>query len=182
MNFRQPHLFLAHRQRISQVRVEVGRMLVLVHNPKTLSLLGTLHFAGRSRNSLQAHEMWPPHTRYVFLCWLWTTRAGMRIASRLRVVVAPLVLGMEMEAQLSHQSVPARSRLYAVSRPGKSGALAFSLHSLPASLYKPSIRVLILKTCHTQDGKHRRRGDLSPRWDHTPTLWPRPQKYLLGET
>lgn len=69
-----------------------------------------------------------------------------------RVVVAPLVLAREMEARLSHQRVPARSRLYAVSRPGKSGALAYSLHSLPASLYKVSIRVLTPGAYHTQLG------------------------------
>ncbi|KAL0473139.1 hypothetical protein QR685DRAFT_569243 [Neurospora intermedia] len=51
---------------MSQVRVDIGLLLALVHNPKTLSLLDTLHFA---------HKMWPPHTRYVILFFcLWTTR------------------------------------------------------------------------------------------------------------
>lgn len=49
-----------------------------------------------------------------------------------RVVVAPLVLAMEMGARLWHQRVAARSLFHAVSRSGKSGALAHSLHLLPA--------------------------------------------------
>ncbi|ESA43371.1 hypothetical protein NCU16684 [Neurospora crassa OR74A] len=73
---------------MSPVRVDIGLVLALVHNPKTLSLLGTLHFVGRSRNSFQAHKMWPPHTRYVILFFfLWTMRVGMRIASRLELLL-----------------------------------------------------------------------------------------------
>ncbi|KAK3399112.1 hypothetical protein B0T20DRAFT_191434 [Sordaria brevicollis] len=130
--FRQPHLPLAHLPRISQVRDEVGRMLWVIQDHRTLSLFVTLLFAGRFRNSLQTHQIWPAHGRYVI--WVLVVGNKSRSANRFeaRVIVVPLVLAMKMEARLSHQRVPARSRFNAVSRSGKSGALAHSLHSLPA--------------------------------------------------
>ena len=117
-----------------------------------MSLPGILHFTGRSRNSSQAHELWPPHTRYVISDWVVGNEGWNANSFNARVVVAPLVLAMEMEARLSHQRVPARSRLYAVSRSGESGALAHSLHSLPASLQTLHSRLDTLRHATHQMG------------------------------
>lgn len=80
--------FLLTAKGFRKCETRLARMLGVIQDHRTLSPLGVLLFAGRSRNSLHPYEIVASARaiRHPGL-WLWAPRAGVRIASRLELLL-----------------------------------------------------------------------------------------------